>query len=449
MTQPGLFEDASEKPLAFRMRPRTLDEILGQEHLLAPGKPLRTLIDRDRLPPLILWGPPGTGKTTLALAVARATRQRFVPFSAVTAGVPELRKQIEAAREALRLGQRTILFIDEIHRFNKAQQDALLPHVEDGTVTLIGATTENPSFEVNPALRSRARTFVLRSLEPDHVRTILVRALGDQERGLGKPPDAVPEAVMDLLVDASGGDARVALASLEAVVQAGIKTPESARDLLGRREQPYDKAGESHFDVISAFIKSIRGSDPDAAIYWLARMLEGGEDPLFIARRLVIAAAEDVGNAAPMALLLATSAFQAVHQIGMPEARIPLAQATTYLATAPKSNAAYLAIDRALADVRDRPPCAVPLHLRNAPTTFMKTLGYGREYRYPHDFPGAFEPTQAYLPEGVPRHSYYDPTDRGSEDAIARRLVHWRALREAVARDASAPPAAGEDGSAL
>ncbi len=413
---------ARDAPLAYRMRPQHLDELLGQDHILAPGKPLRRLIESDRLPTLILWGPPGTGKTTLAMVVARTTRQHFVPFSAVTGGLPELRKLLEEARKTRRLGERTILFLDEIHRFNKAQQDALLPHVEDGTITLIGATTENPSFEVNPALRSRARILTLRLLEPAHIRQILDRAVSDPDRGLGLESGAVSEEVLDTLVTFSGGDARAALSGLESAVEIGALTSAEVRELLQKQAAPYDKAGESHFDVISAFIKSIRGSDPDAALHYLARMIEGGEDPLFIARRLVIAAAEDIGNADPRCLMIATATLQAVHQIGMPEGRIPLAQATTYLASAPKSNAAYLAIDAALADIREQPVAPVPLHLRNAPTALLKNLGYGAGYVYPHDEPGGFAAAQSYWPTGMAPRTYYRPTEYGEEARIKKRL---------------------------
>ncbi|MBU6429114.1 MAG: replication-associated recombination protein A, partial [Cyanobacteria bacterium REEB65] len=321
------------------------------------------------------------------------------------------------------------LFVDEIHRFNKAQQDALLPHVEDGTVILIGATTENPSFEVNPALRSRTRTLVLRPLEPPQIRAILRRAITDTHNGLGLPVTALPEEVFDAIVAASGSDARVALANLEAIAHAGLPSAQAVWDFLDRKPASYDKTGESHYDIASAFIKSIRGSDPDAALYWLARMLDGGEDPLFIARRLVVSAAEDVGNAAPMGLMLATAAFQATQQLGMPEARIPLAQATIYLATAPKSNAAYLAIERALADVRQDPQQPVPLHLRNAVTGLLQSLDHGRGYRYPHDYPDAFDATQSYFPDGSEARPYYEPNPRGSEEAIASRLAQWRKLR--------------------
>jgi putative ATPase len=420
----------ADAPLAYRMRPRTLGELLGQDHLLGPGRPLRRLIESDRLPALILWGPPGTGKTTLAMVVARTTKARFVAFSAVTGGLPELRKVIEEARKARRLGERTILFLDEIHRFNKAQQDALLPHVEDGTVTLIGATTENPSFEVNPALRSRARILTLRLLEPPHIRQILEAALTDTERGLGMGRDALPAPALDAIVTYSGGDARTALSALESAVETGATTAEDIRELLQKQAAPYDKAGESHFDVISAFIKSIRGSDPDAALHYLARMIDGGEDPLFIARRLVVAAAEDIGNADPRGLMIATAAMQAVHQIGMPEGRIPLAQATAYLASTYKSNAAYRAIDEALADLREHPAPPVPLHLRNAPTALMKNLGYGEGYVYPHDEPGAFAAGQSYWPAGAEPREFYRPSDRGEEARLKKRLEEWRAQRE-------------------
>ncbi|MBI6547061.1 MAG: replication-associated recombination protein A [Cyanobacteria bacterium NC_groundwater_1444_Ag_S-0.65um_54_12] len=417
-------------PLAFRMRPRSISEVVGQEHLLGPGKPLARLLAAKRLPNIILWGPPGTGKTTLAYVIAKTLGWRFIPFSAVTSGIPELRRVVEEARQTRRFGEGTLLFIDEIHRFNKAQQDALLPHVENGTLTLIGATTENPSFEVNPALRSRSRIFELLPLTSENLCLLLRRALADTERGAGGNAPDLPDEVLAYLSDYANGDARVALGNLESAIAAGAHTVEEVCILLQGRNLPYDRAGESHFNVISAFHKAIRGSDPDAALYWLARMLCGGEDPLFIARRLIVAAAEDVGNADPVALLLANATFQAVQQIGMPEGRIPLAQTTIYLATATKSNASCEAMEAALRDAAARPPGAVPLHLRNAPTDFMRRLGYGQDYQYPHRFPGAFAPAQSYWPSEIPPHRYYQPFGRGVESTIRRRMAAWEVRRK-------------------
>lgn len=439
--QPNLFTPLTSTgidrsaPLAFRMRPQTLDDILGQDHVLAPGKPIRKLIEADHVPPMILWGPPGTGKTTLANVLAKTTRKRFVAFSAVQGGLADLRKLIEDAKQARRRGEGTILFLDEIHRFNKAQQDALLPHVEDGTVTLIGATTENPSFEVNPALRSRCRIAVLNPLKAEHLIAILRNALADGDRGLGLGAEALDAATLDTLVEYSGGDARAALSNLEAAIGAGVSSPDAVRELMQKRTVPYDRSGDGHFDVVSALIKSIRGSDPDAALYWLARMIEGGEDPLFIARRLVISASEDVGNADPMGLVLANAAFQTVQQIGMPEARIPLAQATTYLASAPKSNAAYRAIGRALEEAQALEALPVPLALRNAPTRMMMNLGYGRGYDNAQDHPDGFAPGMNFWPDGMEPRRYYEPSDRGAEAAIKDRLKAFdRARREASER---------------
>lgn len=412
-------------PLAHRMRPRSLDDFLGQQHLLGPGTPLRDLLAQDKLPSLILWGPPGTGKTSLAQLIATQTRRVFVPFSAVTSGLPELRKLLQEAKERRRMGQGTLLFIDEIHRFNKAQQDAFLPHVEDGTVVLIGATTENPSFELNAALLSRARVMVLKHLDEAALRHLLERALTDPERGLGLPSDHLTEEAKALLVEYAGGDARSALNALETVAPLSERSPEAIVAALQKRLLPYDKGGEQHYDVVSAFIKTVRGSDPDAALYWLARMLEGGEDPVFVARRLVILASEDIGNADPRGLMIATSCMQAVQMLGMPEARIPLAQATTYLAAAPKSNASYKGINEAMAMVAKIPAYPVPLHLRNAPTKLMKEQGYGKGYLYPHDHPGGWV-SQSYWPDALEPKRFYVPTDRGDEARLKARLDEIR-----------------------
>src|SRR5436305_2606220 len=438
--QAHLFDDPSAPsaeltPLAARMRPRTLDEILGQEHLLAPGRALRRALEADKVPSMVLWGPPGSGKTTLAEVIARLTRSRFVALSAVTAGVSDLRKVVEQARQTP--DERTIMFIDEIHRFNKNQQDAVLPHVERGTVTLIGATTENPSFEVNAALLSRVRVFTLRALGDAEIELIVRRALDDAERGVGGRGLSIEETALRHLVERANGDARAALNSLElaadAVEAAGSELISLAviEDAVQQRALLYDKGGDSHYDTISAFIKSVRGSDPDAAVYWLARMLESGEDLMFIARRLVILAGEDVGLADPNALPLAVAAQQAAHFIGMPEAMFPLTEATLYLATAPKSNSiarAYGAAMKAVNDTRNDP---VPLHLRNAVTGLMRGLGYGRDYRYSHDF-AADDPkrwTQTYLPETLQSRRFYEPGNQGFEaDDIAPRLTKIRDL---------------------
>ncbi len=427
-------------PLAERMRPRRLDEVAGQEHLLGPDAPLRALLEADELPSLILWGPPGCGKTTLARLLAHATDARFHPLSAVLAGVKDVRDAVQSARLDRASGRRTVLFVDEIHRFNRAQQDALLPHAEQGTVTLVGATTENPSFEVNAPLLSRCRVLVLEPVAPDAVEALLRRALDDTERGLGGVP-ADPEALRAIAADCDG-DVRRALGWLEDAVALHRRGPDpeaplspaTVREAAGRRVLVHDRDREEHYNVVSALIKSLRASDPDAALYWLARMLDAGEDPLFVARRLVVFASEDVGNADPQALGLATSAFLAVERIGLPEGRIPLAQATSYLACAPKSNAAYAALGRASAAVEEHGALPVPMHLRNAPTGLMKGLGYGRDYRYAHDEPDAFVP-DPNLPERLGEPAFYRPKDVGSEREIGERLAAWRARRERARRE--------------
>ena len=418
-------------PLAERMRPQTLDEFVGQEHVLGPGRLLRQLIETDQLTSAIFWGPPGTGKTTLGHLIARRTQSRFIFFSAVMGNLKLVREIMTEARSQRAYHQRkTLLFVDEIHRFNKAQQDAFLPAVENGDIILIGATTENPSFEINAALLSRSRVFVLEALTPNAIKTLINRALSSAD-GLAAGNLTITVEAMELLTEKADGDARIALGALEnaALSEAGsVITLARIEEALQTRALSYDKGGEEHYNVISAFIKSLRGSDPDAAIYWLARMLEAGEDPLFIVRRMVIFASEDIGNADPRALQLALAAQQAVHFVGMPEARIGLAQAVTYLATAPKSNASYVAIGKALAEVRKSGSLPVPKHLRNAPTSLMKTLDYGKDYQYAHDFTGAVS-NQQHLPDKLADQKYYQPNKRGYENVIAERLEYLRQLR--------------------
>ena len=426
--------DSHPPPLAERARPRTLEEFVGQDHLLGAGKALRVLIERDDVPSLIFWGPPGSGKTTLARILATHSGAAFHQLSAVSSGVKDVREILGRAQRERSSGRRTILFIDEIHRFSKAQQDALLHGVEAGTVTLIGATTENPSFEIIAPLLSRCRVYILHPLSPADLLTIVDRALHNDPllAELG-----VSVATPEMLAQVGGGDARVMLNVLEIAVRlASAKASPPLRitdveimEALQHRHQRYDPAGEEHFNTASAFIKSLRGSDPDAALYWMARMIEAGEDPLFIARRMIVLASEDVGNAEPRALLLATSCFLAVERVGMPEARIILAQTATFLASAPKSNASYTAIEAALADARARPREDIPLHLRNAPTGLMAAHGYGSGYLYSHD-PPEIPPRQQYLPEALAHAVYYRPSDRGEERTIGERLRQWWKRRE-------------------
>src|SRR5215216_2989602 len=423
----------ANQQLAARMRPASVDEFVGQDHLLGPGKPLRDAIERGVPGSMIFWGPPGSGKTTLAHLIAATSQRVFVPFSAVTEGVPRIREIVGAARGRLESGgQQTILFIDEIHRLNKAQQDSLLPPAEDGTVTLIGATTENPSFEVIGALLSRTRVFVLQPLTPDHIEQLIHRALADSERGLGRDQLTVDPEALSLIAAEADGDARRALTVLEAaaahVGSGGQITTEVAREAMQKRFARYDKAGEEHFNLLSAYHKSLRGSDPQGALYWMARMLDGGEDPMTLFRRAIAMAAEDIGLADPSALILAVAARDAFHMLGPPEGYLPLAEMTIYLATAPKSNSAKVALGAALDAARETPAAPVPLHIRNAPTPLMKELGYHKGYRYAHDSPDAYLP-QEYLPDELRGTTFYTPGGFGHEKKIAERLEWWAKLK--------------------
>jgi putative ATPase len=425
-------EPGAHAPLAARMRPRSLDEYVGQEHMLGPGRALRELIERDELGSLILWGPPGTGKTTLARIIAERTKSAFMPFSAVTEGVARVREIIREAEMRLRAnGRRTILFCDEIHRFNKAQQDAFLPHVEGGTVSLIGATTENPSFEVIGALLSRARVFVLQPLAPESIETILRRAHADEARGLGRLGLTIEDPAVALIAEQADGDARRALNALESAATlagaGGTITVATAKEALQLRFARYDKSGEEHFNMLSAYHKSLRGSDPQGALYWMARMIEGGEDPMLLFRRALAMAAEDIGLADPQALQIAVAAREAFHVLGPPEGFLPLAEMTIYLATAPKSNATYRALAAAREAARETPAAPVPLHVRNAPTKLMKSLGYGEGYRYAHDFDAGVV-AQQHLPDELAGRVFYEPGELGFEKRVAERMA-WIAER--------------------
>jgi putative ATPase len=429
---PSLF--APPEPLAARLRPRTLEEFVGQEGILAPGKPLGDAIRRGDVGSAIFWGPPGSGKTTLANLIAHYTDREFVGFSAVTEGIARVReiiREAEVRRDSL--GRGTILFCDEIHRFNRAQQDAFLPHVEGGIITLIGATTENPSFELNAALLSRCRVYVLEPLSPSDIRQVLDHALTDTERGVGAMSLVAEEGALEFLAEQADGDARRALTVLEAAGQQagpqGRLTRELFADVLARRLPAYDKSGEGHFNLISALHKAVRGSDPQGALYWLARMIEGGEDPLYITRRVVRMAAEDIGLADPQALAITLAAKDTYHFLGSPEGELAIAEAVVYLATAPKSNRVYAAWGEALDAARESPAAPVPLHIRNAPTGLMKELGYGKGYRYAHDFKDAYVP-QEYLPDDLAGRTFYRPGDLGFEKKIGERLAYWAQLRE-------------------
>jgi putative ATPase len=460
---------AGAVPLAARMRPRTLDEVAGQQHLLGPGKPLRVALERGETGSILFWGPPGTGKTTLARLAAKYLNGEFVPFSAVSEGVPRLREIVDAAEGLRAAGRRTILFVDEIHRFNKGQQDYLLPHAESGLLTLIGATTENPSFELNGALLSRLRVFVLQPLSTSDIKDVVRRALEDADRGLGALKLAIDDDALELLALESDGDARRALSVLESAVvltqtddgrretgdgERGVRgeavPPVSSlpspviRAALQKRWAHFDKSGEGHYNTISAYHKALRGSDPNGALYWLARMIEGGEDPMYIARRTVRFAAEDVGLADPRALQIAIAARDAYHFLGSPEGELALAEAAVYLATAPKSNRVYAAWGAALAAARETPAAPVPLHIRNAPTKLMKELGYGAGYSYAHAVPEGYTP-QDYLPDEVADRAFYEPTAFGFEKEIAKRLEWWASLRARAAGAAASEPREGRE----
>jgi putative ATPase len=442
MSQSSLF--TLPEPLAARMRPRTLEECVGQEHLLAPGRPLGDAIRRGDVGSCIFWGPPGSGKTTIARLIAQYTDREFVEFSAVVDGVPRVREIIKEAESRRSLGRGTVLFCDEIHRFNRSQQDAFLPHVERATVTLIGATTENPSFELNGSLLSRCTVYVLQPLTPAAIFTVLQRTLEDSERGLGQLDLKVPDDALELLAEQADGDARRALAALELAAQQtgprGTISREAMAEALARRIAVYDKGREEHFNMLSAYHKSLRGSDPQGALYWMARMLEGGEDPMTIFRRAIAMAAEDVGLADPDALRLAIAARDAYHMLGAPEGYLPLAEMTIYLATAPKSNRTVVALQAALDAARETPAAPVPMHIRNAPTGLMKQLGYGAGYQYAHDSPTGFIP-QEYLPDVLKGRLFYEPHSVGFEKRIRERMDYWDQQRE---RDASILKKGGE-----
>ena len=442
MTGSELFDldvAAQTRPLADRMRPRNLAEFSGQAHIIGQGKPLRSAIQSDHLHSMILWGPPGTGKTTLAILIASHSGARFLKMSAVLAGVKDIRAAVDEARNTRAMeGRGTLLFIDEVHRFNKGQQDALLPHVEDGTLVFVGATTENPSFELNNALLSRARTYVLKSLEPGDLEQVIERALSDSERGLGRRRLRLAPEARELIALAADGDARRALNLLELAADLCVGDAiekQLVEEVIGGNLRRFDKGGEAFYDQISALHKSVRGSSPDAALYWLCRMLDGGCDPIYIARRVLRMASEDIGNADPRALEIALNAWEVQLRLGTPEGELALAQAVIYLAAAPKSNAVYKAFNSAMADVRSGGSAEVPLHLRNAPTRLMKELGYGKAYRYAHDETDGYAAGENYFPDGMTPRSYYQPVARGLEIKIAEKMARLRALDRKVEKD--------------
>lgn len=431
------------RPLADRMRPRKLSEFLGQSHIVGEGKPLRMAIESDRLHSMIFWGPPGTGKTTLASLIARHSGAEFISLSAVLSGVKDIRNAVDQARRSQAAGRATLLFIDEVHRFNKAQQDAFLPHVENGTVVFIGATTENPSFELNNALLSRARTYVLKSLSSDELEQIIAQALTDSERGLGDRGIELAPELGRLLAEASDGDARRALNLLEIASDLsddGVISRKTVEEVAVGHHRRFDKGGEAFYDQISALHKSVRGSAPNAALYWFCRMVDGGCDPLYIARRVVRMASEDIGNADPRGLTIALNAWETQERLGSPEGELAIAQAVIYLACAPKSNAVYMAYKAAMKDIRESGSHEIPIHLRNAPTRLMKELGYGKAYRYAHDEPDGYAAGEHYFPEGMEERRYYQPVDRGLEIKIGEKLQRLAELdRKATMKGSKKP----------
>lgn len=426
-----LFEGTEEgfRPLADRMRPRTLDKFVGQQSVVGEGTPLRQAIENDRLHSMIFWGPPGTGKTTLAQMLAHHSGAEFIKLSAVLSGVREIRAAVEHAKSLHGQGRTTVLFIDEVHRFNKSQQDAFLPHVEDGTIVFVGATTENPSFELNNALLSRARVYVLKSLGSDEILSVLCAAIGDSARGLGERKLVIEDSDLELIAEAADGDARRALNLLEIasdLAEDGCIGHETVKGIVAGRVRRFDKGGESFYDQISALHKSVRGSSPDAALYWLCRMFDGGCDPLYVARRVVRMASEDIGNADPRALRVALDAWDVQERLGSPEGELAIAQAVVYMAIAAKSNAVYMAFKAAMRDARESGSLDVPLHLRNAPTKLMKELDYGKAYRYAHDEPDAYAAGESYFPEALGERSYYRPVNRGLEIKVAEKMAWFR-----------------------